>query len=92
MTAPYSEVLAFLRLAYPSALIDLRESQTGAAMIDVRIGNRFVVIEYLPRAGFGVSELSRSDDSAFGGHDLEFTTPSDVIEHLKRLLGLQGAM
>lgn len=85
MSLPYRQVLDFLRKTFPSARLEVEEFSNGSAMIDVHVGSRLVVVEYLPRLGFGVSEPA-DDDSGFGGHDQAFETPRDVNEYLTELL------
>jgi hypothetical protein len=86
MSEPHRQVVDFLRKTFPSVRLDVNEFSSGAAMIDVRFRGRFVVVEYLPSMGFGVSEPSQSDPS-FGGHDHTFATAREVNAYLTDLLG-----
>lgn len=58
---------------------------SGAVNVDIRYGTRFVVVQYEPAHGFGVSEIDGSDDG-MAGHDFVFADPEGVIGHLRKLL------
>lgn len=57
---------------------------SGAVNIDIRYGSRFVVIQYVPSLGFGVSEIE-GDDGQMSGHDAVFTSPDAVVSYLRIL-------
>jgi hypothetical protein len=82
---PCDHVLQFLRQSYPEASVDVAESSAGAITIDIRCRDRFLVVQYSSRLGFGVSQV-RNDDEAFTGHEHAFASSGEVIDYLKNAI------
>jgi hypothetical protein len=61
------------------------EFASGAVNVDIRHGTRFVVVQYLPARGFGVSEIHGTDEGT-DGHDAVFSSAENVVAHLRKLL------
>lgn len=85
MIGDLGQLLAEIALEFPDVDVSKHVFESGAAMIDVRWRNRFVVIEYRPEFGFGVSMLEERDDG-MSGHEMVVPSAAEAISRLRTLL------
>ncbi len=90
MSNPFLEVQRRLSERFPDAqlTLDRPDAPEGLWWLGVRLGEQFVIVEWVPDSGFGVSGR---EDSVYGeGADEVYATSDEAYNRVLRLL-LSGA-
>lgn len=80
-----------LRSVYPAAEFTLKRYPDAGWMLDVRLGERFFVVDFSPTRGFGFDEIEVDEglDSSFSRAASDF---NDLVEKLVVLMRSEDAV
>jgi hypothetical protein len=77
----HEEFVAAIRLTYPMAEIDVHAFPSGAAVVDIRCGGRFITVECSATGGIGMSLLRGAEDR-LSGHDVVVARLEDATNQV----------
>lgn len=70
---------------YPKARIEFDPLPSGVCFLDVWVGERMFVMQYDPKRGTGVSEITEQS-APFSGHDHGFESLPEAVNFFKERL------
>ncbi len=80
-----SDLFEQIKRDFPHSPTELETFASGAAMLDVRLGDRLFVFAYSPESGFGIDEVLEDEGFDYGYRFLSKDFNS-AVEELYRLL------